>query len=317
MANTNEPKPIEDFPIYEIAKPDLRRYGKPSRIKYPRRLTEDQHKQLQEDFRQRFARERFFGNGTVSYVYQRRLDPPCYIIFPNFPKLARVISDLNLPKDRQATYYSTFRRGGDYLGATGKTYEKCQLFNVELFGMRLSSQFQRKNRNKEYRLSPPTFWRESRDEIIAVWRTRVYAQPLNDVGICPAQPMSPYAPFFPYLEGRWDPDQGRTVFLFGGWEKFKFGFSLLEKFYNRAFSILAKAPFKYGRPTGSGIYLDLEEFWKVAVKVHNELWIKNGTKPTQSQVAWELKLPLPTFKDYWSRTGVRWRDLPPPDWKKS
>src|ERR1700730_13937289 len=112
-------KLVEDLPVYHIAKPDLHRYGQPSKIKYPPpSLTEEQYKQLQNDFKKRFARKRFFGNGTISHVYQRRLAPPCFMIFPSFPEVSRVLSGLNLPNHPRATYYSAFTQAADYIGAT-------------------------------------------------------------------------------------------------------------------------------------------------------------------------------------------------------
>jgi len=311
-------KIVKDLPVYHIAEPDLHRYGQPSKIKYPRSLTEEQCRQLKHAFKERFARERFFGDGAISHVYQRRLAPPCFMIFPSFPQVRRVLSDLNLPNDRRAIYYSAFQSAGDYLGVTGKTYTKCQRFTVELFGVRLSPAYTKKYAPQYNIFSPATFWSESSSEVIQVWRTRVYSHPPADIGISSSQPMSPYSPSFPYLESRWHPDRDKTALLLGGLGGYKYAFSELDKFYARAFSILSKTPIKEGRPKGSGLFSTRLEFWKRAVKIHNELWIKNGTKPSQGEVAWVMnKMSVNTFKDLWSHTDGYWADIPPPELTES
>lgn len=255
------------------------------------------------------APERVFVVKDRISVYQRRLQPPTFLVLENHPGAIKVLIDLDLAYNPGEIYYSCFVGGGDYVGAVEEAHEKCQRFTVELFGKLLRSKDPELLHHDRH--FPPELWTESSWELIHVWRKRVYVQPLATLDICPAQPVSPHSPSFPYLESRWHPDR-ETSLLLGGVEGYKHGFRLLERFYDRAFRVLTKSPFKSGRPKGSGLYSDPYEFWLEVVRVHTRLWIKNGRKPTQPEVAIEMGMALPTFKDNWARTRALWSELPRP-----
>lgn len=246
------------------------------------------------------------ADGRVA-VYQIPVEQPRFIILSNYPLLRQVLWDLGMPNVPQAIYYSCFLGGGDYTNTTGETYRKSQLFTVELFGRFLDSVVPEDVERELPKRWQPNFWNDSTCEDVAIWRTRVYSQPLTRLRLAPPQPMSPYSPSFPYLERRWVPARDRDVLLLGGLEGFSGGFSLLNKFYQRASSILYGAPARWGR-----VPMDATEFYKVVVRVHNKLWIRDGIKPGQKQVALEMGLNLNTFRSRWKKTEANWDDIPGP-----
>jgi len=254
-----------------------------------------------------FEAERWFEvDGCVS-VFQTPVEPPRFIILSNYPALRQVLSDLGVPENPRTIYYSCFVSGGDYANATGEAYKKSQLFTVELFGRFLNSTFGEDIERELPIWRRPMFWNDATGEEIAIWRTRVYSQPLADLDLRPSQPMSPYVPCFPYLETRWHPDRDRKAFLLGGLEGFTGGFSLLRKFFRRASSILDGSPARFGRPP-----LDPMEFYKTVVRACHELWIEDGEKPGQARVALRLNISDEVFDKRWAKTNRRWADIPPP-----
>src|ERR1041385_2672958 len=127
------------------------------------------------------AAERWFEvDGCVS-VFQTPVEPPRFVILSNYPGLGQVLSDLSISENPRTIYYSCFLRGGDYAEATGEGYKKAQLFTVELFGRFLNSTLGEDIERELPMWRRPMFWSDSTGGKIAIWRTRVYSQPLADL----------------------------------------------------------------------------------------------------------------------------------------
>jgi hypothetical protein len=245
-----------------------------------------------------------FNNGSK---YQYRRDPPRYVRSCRFQDVKDTIEELKMPRDALHTYCSIVIGGGHFAGATGRAHKRYQEFTVELFGKRTYGSGRPKDGKWPYlsrRSGSLNRWHESADEVIEIWRTRVFLCSLKKLGSSFEKSSGQH---FPYLQETWDPKWPKTNISLNGLEKLNSRYSFVD-FYSTADRIRAQDKAKIGG-IRCGPYRTPKDFYKAVKKVYSQLFAQTGSYPIQKEVALKMSLFLSTFKEYWRKTGIRWRDL--------
>ncbi len=259
------------------------------------------------------APDRYFRRARALQVYQKRLNPPCYEIWPSFLGVKRLINDLDLPTNPKEMFFSKLIAGGDYAWAVNGNYGRYQNYAVEVFGLEMSGILlnetckRKKLPDPRQYTTPPKYWFESPMELIQIWRTRVF----RSCSFTPstANPLTPYRPNFPYLEKRWHPNVADATFTLAGIEENSLAPAPLKRFYTDAYKILTSSRSRPGRPRGSGCYKNRQEFFKEVRDIYRKFVAQFGRRPLQKEVIVRMPVSVSSFKRYWSQTKLRWNKV--------
>lgn len=242
---------------------------------------------------------------SLGHGYHYRRDPPRYIKCSLFEDVRDTVLALNMPPRLEDLYCSIVIGGGHFAGATGSTYRRYQEYTVELFGRKTEFPYRQRKRKWPYlSQSPvqPIYWHESPDDVIQIWRTRVFLCCLNKLAKSPSESMGGY---FPYFQETWHPTWPSTSISLNRVEKLGSRISWVD-FCSTAEQIRARGMPKIGRP---GRFPTSQAFYEEVRKVFSELWTQNRSRPTQKEVAWKMSIKISYFKKLWGKTRRRWNDL--------
>jgi hypothetical protein len=238
-------------------------------------------------------------------AYQYSATEPRFIIFPEFPRIRFLVNQLRMPKRPSDIYYSLLLGGGQFVGIKGPSFQDFQKYSVELFGKKVDLSSRTGPRPSHFNCGvPPNYWRESINERIEIWRTRIFPCTPDKVGSSPSRPVTFAITTMPYLEAIWDAKLKQNVISFEGLENLHKD-EYQEEFRSNTQRILLRRRPK-GRPRGSGLYPITSSFLYDVEQVISDLWTQDRTKVSQEEVACELCLGLSNFKRKWADTKLRW-----------
>lgn len=256
---------------------------------------------------------RFYPQEKNWQVHQLSKDHSVYRIRPTFEGVIRLTEELDLPRGPQEQYYSKFYSGGEYVNPIGTPIERYERYTVETFGLKIKPTSPISHPVKyeypdpsEY-ISLPRYWQFSR-QIIQIWRLRILDCPVEALQPSASNPLSPYHPNILYFEERWHPKQGKLAYI-GGLSNVQISFAPeLERFFIDTYRILEKLHPR-GRPPGTSTYPDSEDFRRRLLKELRGFRRRKKYKPTEEEMALEMKISVSTLKRYLRIAGLSWREL--------
>jgi hypothetical protein len=237
---------------------------------------------------------------TWANHYDYKCNPPRYIrrYCPN----EGWIKELRMPIKYLDECYRIVI-GGSYFAGANKSRHKCyQEFTVELLGRRNFKIALRQHSKFPFllRRGAEKLWLESNDEVIEIWRTRVFLCSLSKLAA--GRETSPQKEEFPYLEEQYYPT----------WKKRILSYHQLEMLNHRCppatfVSIATEinnrdAPFV----PANKLYRTSNDFLRNVIRVFKQILKETGVPPTQKEVAARMLLNLVTFKAYWADTKKQW-----------
>lgn len=246
-----------------------------------------------------------FSEANPTRAFQYIAEPPAYIILSKCEAIAELIRKLQIPNGSDDIYYSILVTD-DYLNKMNcHNHDK---FTIELFGLKLKTV----PMNSLAYQTQPFYWRESPQEVIQVWRMRIFICRPQELNTTESNPISSDEAPFPCLEERWHPEKSYPTIHLQNLANPETGHSLL-KFYTRLSNIDSKRNSHTGRPPGSGWFRSDSAFFRAMMITRKQLQSKYDREPTQKEVAWAMSVSLSTFKQYWGRISkhqsLQWRDL--------
>jgi hypothetical protein len=248
----------------------------------------------------------YFMLGQVwADYYEYKSNPPRYIL--RYCPIEGWINELRMPIKYLDQCYRIVIGGGYFAGAYKRhpKHKSYQEFTVELLGRRNFKIGLRKHSEFPLllRRGAEKLWLESNDEVIEIWRTRVFLCSLPKLAA--GRETSPQKEKFPYLEEQHYPK----------WKKRIVSCHQLEMLNHRCppptfVSIATEinnrdAPFV----PANKLYRTSKDFLRDVIRVFKQILKETGIPPTQKEVAARMLLNLVTFKAYWGDTKKQWNDF--------
>lgn len=243
-----------------------------------------------------------FGPGIIRY----QDNPPGYIIHQNFNGMRKLISDLDLPKQPDSVYYSTFFEAEEFVShMPRRSLAKYQKYTVHAVGIEIfppASQIGGATPlpDASQYTCPPKYWRECGVRLIQIWRLRIFSEPFENIQTSLSEPFGTLPSTAIYLEECWHPRANRTRTLFGLENVHHYRGMRIQEFYEDAVKIL-EDEVVIGRPPGTGEFRSREQFVDALIEAYRAA--SNGYKirPTQLAVAEKLIISPATLRHYMRR----------------
>lgn len=250
-----------------------------------------------------FERRCYPSTGDIK-VFQYRDDPLAYEIRGGFKGITRLIQELGAPNHFNTTYCVRLSRTEEFVKAGSLPSNRFKNYTVERVGLKIEplpslkpgSKAKPFIKDSSLYVSQPSYWYERPDYLVQVWRTRVFAYPLERMQTSPSHPLSLDKPLGMYFEECWHPTRGkqRSIHWLAHWEG---NHSKIEHFRRDALWII-EGQNKIGRPLGSKKYGNPQEFIRVYTKAYRIAAERRKGQPSQVLVVAEIEnLSLRTFQE--------------------
>jgi hypothetical protein len=193
-------------------------------------------------------------------VFRYRDDPPAYEIRAGYEGVRQLILELSAPAHFNRTYCVRLSRGDDFFKRSEPSSKRFLNYSIERFGLKIPIKNDKKPPIKDslIYISQPSYWTEPDGYLIQVWRTRIFALPVDRIRTSLSNPLSLPRPLELYFEEIWHPTKGKQRSVH--WiEHRHHNQSKIERFRRDALLILEGIK-KRGRPLGTKKYSNRDEF---------------------------------------------------------
>jgi hypothetical protein len=263
----------------------------------------------------------YYPSKDVPQVIRHEDRPPAYAIFPTYPGVSKLITELDMPTESDVIYNLSYLSVEDFLNFRGYSYVnniRRSQYSVELLGLliKLPENFclgmTVPRPDPSLYKCEPRYCIEHGFRLVQIWRLRVYTCPLENIETSCCSPFGKFPSGTLYVEERWHPLADTKRRLIGGIETVSKNKGLgLDRFYADALPILEgnfktlKSDVKMGRTQGT-TYYTATEFPHKLREAYQKLYDLKDEKPKQEAVAVELKIGLSTLRRYLRNLKISW-----------
>jgi hypothetical protein len=232
-------------------------------------------------------------------VYLEKNDPRIYAIQSGFEGARSLIRELEMPGDPAQLYFLGFFRGERFINKKGYVLEEFGLTTREPGPYHV---FYSRPGNTPYR---PRYWRLLGGRLVQVWRSRVLACNVQDIGTTLSNPFSPQNPNVMFFEETWHPNKGRSRMIGSIQNRRRSHTPDLNAFCQDALRILRYTTNNPGLRDYSNAY----RFFRDLEDSYTKLSKMSDRRPTMQMVAVEMRISRKTLRKYLDRFDIDW----PPD----
>lgn len=241
--------------------------------------------------------QRCYPSTSDIQVYRYLDKPPAYEIRAGYEGVRGLLEDLQAPSQFNKIYCVKLSSAEEFF-KKGKLPSKRFLnYAIERFGLKIRVRGDVKNPiipDSLIYVSQPSYWTETSDYLVQVWRTRIFALPVERIVTSLSKPLSLPKPLEIYFEETWHPTRGKARSLHWIYNRHRNN-SKIEQFKRDALCILDGIP-QLGRPRGPVKYSNPDEFIHTYEQVYRTLAKNNEDKVGQELVASKMGISVSTLQ---------------------